>query len=76
MILDLTGVDLIDSQTAACFVRIFRAVVLIGARGIVVGIRPPVAQALVRLGFDLPIETLGTLQDALRRCMRDNERRS
>jgi rsbT co-antagonist protein RsbR len=46
------------------------AVELLGARGIVVGIQPPVAQAIVSIGVDLSrIATLRSLRDALVLCM-------
>jgi anti-anti-sigma factor len=70
VILDLTGLELLDSVTAMHFVGIVSAVRLLGARAIVVGIRPAVAQTLVELDVQFRFEILGTLQDALRRCLR------
>jgi len=70
VILDLTGMEDLDSDMAMHFVRIVSAVRLLGARPLVVGIRPAVAQTLVELGVELRVDTLGTLQDALRRCVR------
>ena len=69
-ILDLTGVDGIDTQTADQLLRIIGAVALLGVRGVVCGIRPAVAEALVAIGIDLSrVTTKATLHDALRSCM-------
>lgn len=70
VILDLTGLEHLDSETAMHFVGIVSSVRLLGARAFVVGIRPAVAQTLVELDVQFRVETLGTLQDALRRCLR------
>ncbi|TKD08332.1 AAA family ATPase [Polyangium fumosum] len=70
-IIDLTGVDTVDTATADYIMRIVRAVQLLGAQAIVVGIRPEVAQTIVSMGVDLSsIATLSTLRAALLRCMR------
>ena len=71
-IIDLTGVDTVDTATADYIMRIVRAVQLLGAKAIVVGIRPEVAQTIVSMGVDLSsIATLSTLRAALLMCMRD-----
>jgi rsbT co-antagonist protein RsbR len=70
-ILDLTGVDVVDTATADHLLKIMRAVELLGARCVVTGIRPGVAQTLVSLGVDLAsISTLRNLQEGLKACMR------
>lgn len=70
VILDVTGVPSMDAATAERLVQIVRAVRLLGAEGIVVGIQPPVANAIVALGLDLSsITTLANLREALKRCM-------
>lgn len=70
-IIDLTGVDAVDTGTADHLMRIVRAVQLLGAQSIVVGIRPEVAQTIVSMGVDLSsIITLATLRQALLMCMR------
>lgn len=70
-IIDLTGVDAVDTGTADHLMRIVRAVQLLGAQSIVVGIRPEVAQTIVSMGVDLSsISTLATLRQALLMCMR------
>lgn len=69
-ILDLTGVELIDTATAAHLVGLIRALRLLGTEGILTGIKPSIAHTLVSLGVDLTgITTLSTLQAALRYCM-------
>lgn len=71
-ILDLTGVEAVDTTTVHHLVRLLKAISLLGAQGILTGVRPAVAQALVSLGADLPdVPTLGNLRAGLQRCMRD-----
>lgn len=70
-LLDLTGVEVVDSTTADQLARIAGAVRLLGAEAIITGIRPQVAQAIVDLGIDLrAIETRRSLREALRGCIR------
>jgi rsbT co-antagonist protein RsbR len=70
-ILDLTGVDVVDTATADHLIKIVRAVELLGARGVITGIRPAVAQTMASLGMDLSqLITLGNLQEGLKACMR------
>jgi anti-anti-sigma factor len=70
VILDLTGVGQIDSTTADHIVKILRAVELLGAQGILVGIQPAISRTLVALDTNLsPLRTFRTLGDALQRCL-------
>ncbi|UQA60638.1 STAS domain-containing protein [Polyangium aurulentum] len=70
-IIDLTGVDYVDTTTASHLIDLVRAIRLLGAEGIITGIRPTVAQTIVTLGLDLSsITTCGTLRDGLRLCIR------
>ncbi|MFP4437144.1 MAG: PAS domain S-box protein [Chloroflexaceae bacterium] len=65
-IIDITGVPVVDSQVADALVRAARAVRLLGARVVLTGIRPEVAQTLVGLGIDLSgIVTRGSLQSGI-----------
>ena len=76
-IIDLTGVDVIDTSTADHIGKIVRAAQLLGAQCIVTGIRPAVAQTMVQIGIDLTkLITLSTLREALRLCMRAENRTS
>jgi rsbT co-antagonist protein RsbR len=63
VILDITGVPVVDAQVASALVRAASAVRLLGAEVMLAGIRPEVARTLVDLGIDLGgILTCSTLQ--------------
>ena len=69
-LLDITALESVDSATAGYFVRIVRAVRLLGAECVITGIRPAVAQSIVATGVELAhITTLASLQDGLRYCL-------
>lgn len=77
VLLDLTGVDNLDTNNAAQLIRLLTALRLLGATGIVTGIHPVVAQIVVQLGVDLrDIITLRSLQEGLRYCMSQSARPS
>jgi anti-anti-sigma factor len=66
VILDITGVPLVDTQVANTLIRTAQAVKLLGAEVVLTGIRPEVAQTLVGLGVDLSgIVTRSTLQNGI-----------
>jgi rsbT co-antagonist protein RsbR len=66
VIVDITGVGVVDTQVASVLVRAAHAVRLLGAEVILTGIRPEVAQTLVAIGADLGgITTRGTLQSGI-----------
>jgi len=69
-ILDLTGVDSIDAETADHLLRILSAGRLLGAEVLLTGLRGEVARMLVGLDFDpTSVTTLSTVEEALKRCM-------
>jgi rsbT co-antagonist protein RsbR len=79
VIVDLTGVELIDTSTADRFIKLARSVQLLGARCLVTGIQPAVAQTLVELGVEFAaLETHRNLKSALEATIRRDafERRS
>lgn len=66
LLLDVSGLEIIDSFTARQFVEITTMGRLLGARVVVAGMRPPVAITLVELGLSLPgIETALTVEQAM-----------
>ncbi len=63
VILDITGVPVVDTQVAQAFIRAAQAVRLLGAQVMITGIQPQIAQTFVHLGVDLSsIQTCGSLQ--------------
>jgi anti-anti-sigma factor len=63
VILDITGVSVVDTQVAQAFIQAAQAVRLLGAQVMLTGIQPQIAQTLVHLGADLSgIQTQGSLQ--------------
>jgi rsbT co-antagonist protein RsbR len=66
LILDITGVPAVDDVVAHGIVQVAQAVKLMGARVVLAGIRPEVAQALVSLDTNLVgLETAATLQEGI-----------
>jgi anti-anti-sigma factor len=75
VILDVTGLEVMDTDTTDQFMKMARAVRLMGARAVVTGISPEIAQTLTQTGGDLgSITTLRNLRDALRMLL-ERERR-
>ncbi len=65
-IFDLTGVSVVDSQVANHLLKTMTAIELIGAKAIITGIRPEIAQTIVNLGIGLRgIITRATLAEGL-----------
>jgi rsbT co-antagonist protein RsbR len=68
LVLDITGVPIVDSQVAHGLLMTVRSARLLGADVTLVGIRPEVAQTIVGIGVDLrDIDTFSDLQSALAR---------
>lgn len=66
VILDITGVQVVDTQVANAFIRAAQAVKLLGAQVLLTGIQPQIAQTLVQLGVDLSgIVTQSSLQQGI-----------
>lgn len=65
-IIDITGIEVMDTGTADHFMRMARAVSLLGSRCMLTGVNPHIAQTIVQMGVDLRgIHTHRTLRDAL-----------
>lgn len=72
LIIDLTGVPVLDTCTADRLLAIARAAGLVGAQTIITGLRPAVAQTVVTLGVGMgEVKTLRNLKDGLRYCLRN-----
>ena len=71
VILDITGVPVIDTAVANYLLQTARAAQLIGAHVILVGIGPEIAQTMVQLGVDVSsIEVGATLQSGIDLALR------
>jgi rsbT co-antagonist protein RsbR len=69
VIIDITGVEVVDTMTANHFIKMVNAARLLGAYCVVTGISPLIAQTLVQIGVDLrEVKTLGSLKEGLREC--------
>lgn len=66
VLLDITGVPRLDAPAAHALEQILRAAALLGARVILVGVRPEIAMSLVALHIDLgDLSTHQSLSSAL-----------
>ncbi|NJN67772.1 MAG: PAS domain S-box protein [Chloroflexaceae bacterium] len=75
VILDITGVRVVDTQVAQTFIQAAQAVRLLGAQVMLTGIQPQIAQTLVHLGIDLrDIITRGSLQAGIATALNSNGR--
>jgi rsbT co-antagonist protein RsbR len=69
IIIDITGVELVDTTTANAVLKMTRAARLLGAICVLTGIRPEIARTMIQLGVELEgLRTLRTLKDGLREC--------
>jgi rsbT co-antagonist protein RsbR len=69
-ILDLTGIEAMDTATAAHLLKLSQAMRLLGAEAIVTGIHPAIAQTIVGLGLDITsVVTRSTLREGLQHCI-------
>ncbi|WP_437657317.1 PAS domain S-box protein [Sorangium sp. So ce1182] len=71
VVLDITGVAVIDSQVADALIRLSKAVRLLGAQMVLTGIQPRIAQTLVAQGVGVGgIVTLRTLKEGIAFALR------
>ncbi|WP_110514381.1 STAS domain-containing protein [Herpetosiphon llansteffanensis] len=69
VIMDITGVPVVDAAVARALINASHAAQLLGARVILAGIRPDMAETLVNLHLDLAvIDTAATLAQAFSRA--------
>lgn len=76
VIIDMTGVPDIEAQIANELIDVIRSATLLGARVIVTGIRPSLAQTLIHLDVPLhDLPTCSTLQQGIAMAMAHQSRR-
>ncbi|MCA9719275.1 MAG: STAS domain-containing protein, partial [Myxococcales bacterium] len=70
-IIDVTGVEVVDTKTADYLLKVIRAANLLGSRCVLTGLSPAIAQTLVEIGADLTeVNTLRNIKDGLKDCLR------
>lgn len=70
VLIDITGVPVVDTMVAHHIIQASEAVRLIGATCILVGIRPEIAQTIVNLGIDLgQFPTKSTLYNGIQTAL-------
>jgi anti-anti-sigma factor len=66
VVIDITGVPMVDSKVANHLVQSVEAARLMGTTVVITGLSPEIAQTMVTLGADLPnVRTFGDLQTGL-----------
>jgi anti-anti-sigma regulatory factor len=74
VLLDLSGVPLVDTQVAHSLLQTTRAASLLGARVILIGVRPEIAQSIVGLGINLhQFATQPTLAAAVQSLLKERK---
>ena len=74
-IVDITGIDVMDTKTADHFIKMAKAIRLLGAECIITGINPGIAQTLIQIGVDLTqVRTMRNLREALQFHLRESNR--
>jgi rsbT co-antagonist protein RsbR len=69
VVIDITGVQSLDSKVANHMVQTVEAARLMGAQVIIAGVSPEIAQTMVTLGIDLGrVATVGDLQSGIERA--------
>jgi rsbT co-antagonist protein RsbR len=77
VLLDITGIHVMDTRVVDHFLRMARAIRLLGARCVLSGVHPNVSQTIVNMGLDLTgIETHRSIREALRRLVETRAKRS
>jgi rsbT co-antagonist protein RsbR len=71
MIMDISGVGVVDTAVANHLIKITKATRLMGCECIISGLSPAIAQTIVDLGVDVgDVRTTSTLRDALENSFR------
>ncbi|MDA1477785.1 STAS domain-containing protein [Bacillus changyiensis] len=76
VLIDITGVPVVDTMVAHHIIQASEAVRLVGAKCLLVGIRPEIAQTIVNLGIDLTqVVTKNTLQRGIETALEMTNRK-
>jgi rsbT co-antagonist protein RsbR len=76
VLIDITGVPVVDTMVAHHIIQAADAVRLVGAQCMIVGIRPEIAQTIVNLGIDLnQITTKNTLKKGVEAALEITKRK-
>jgi len=76
VLIDITGVPVVDTMVAHHIIQAAEAVRLVGAKCLLVGIRPEIAQTIVNIGIDLnQIITKNTLQKGIEAALEMTNRK-
>jgi rsbT co-antagonist protein RsbR len=76
VLLDITGIHVMDTRVVDHFLRMARAIRLLGARCVLSGVHPNVSQTIVHMGLDLTgIETHRSIREALRHLVETRSKR-
>jgi rsbT co-antagonist protein RsbR len=74
-IVDITGIQVMDTGTADHFMRMAKSVGLLGAECVLTGVNPNIAQTIVHMGVDLSdVLTYRSLRNALARFVGQRRR--
>ncbi len=69
VIIDITGVETVDTLTASAVLKMTRAARLLGVKCVLTGVRPEIARTMVQLNIEVEgLRTMRTLKDGLRVC--------
>ncbi|WP_049982129.1 STAS domain-containing protein [Halorubrum sp. BV1] len=68
-IIDITGAEAVDTQTAQHLIDTIHAVKLMGGQTIITGLNPEISQTLVQLGIGFDVETQSSLQEGLKTAL-------
>ncbi|WP_456272667.1 RsbT co-antagonist protein RsbRA [Bacillus sp. AK031] len=76
VLIDITGVPVVDTMVAHHIIQASEAVRLVGAKCMLVGIRPEIAQTIVNLGIDLnQFSTNSTLRKGIEKALEMTDRK-
>ena len=76
VLIDITGVPVVDTMVAHHIIQAADAVRLVGAKCMLVGIRPEIAQTIVNLGINLnQVITTSTLRKGIEQALEITNRK-